>query len=123
MAGMPGRSGGHNRVSIEEHIRRGTFRPARHGGRVDPPEIPVSEADRRRTLAGLSPEARRTASELLAAYSGWDAAGLATLRSYVLSLERLRRLEADPGDDAAALHREMRTTLNLLKALNLEAVR
>src|SRR5262245_18626851 len=29
--GVKGRSGGHNRLSVEEHRFRGTFRPARHG--------------------------------------------------------------------------------------------
>ena len=32
MPGMPGRSGGHNRMSAEEHELRGTFKPSRHGG-------------------------------------------------------------------------------------------
>src|SRR5579871_2215725 len=28
-------SGGQNRISIEEHKRRGTYRPARHGKRIE----------------------------------------------------------------------------------------
>jgi hypothetical protein len=40
-------------------------------------------ADRRRTLAGLSPESRRLAVALLATYKGWDAAAFETLRAYV----------------------------------------
>src|SRR5262245_5442481 len=34
MAGRVGRTGVSNRVSIEDHIRRGTFDPRRHGARV-----------------------------------------------------------------------------------------
>ena len=30
MAGMPGRSGGHNRLSIQQHRMRGTLKPSRH---------------------------------------------------------------------------------------------
>ena len=40
-------------------------------------------ADRRRTLAGLSPESRRLAVALLATYKDWDAAAFETLRAYV----------------------------------------
>ena len=34
MAGRPGRSGGHNRLSPAEHLLRGTFNPTRHGSRA-----------------------------------------------------------------------------------------
>ena len=30
MSGRPGRSGGHNRLSLEAHVLRGTFNPTRH---------------------------------------------------------------------------------------------
>ena len=33
MAGVPGRSGGANRLPVTEHLLRGTFRPDRHGPR------------------------------------------------------------------------------------------
>jgi hypothetical protein len=124
MAGVAGRSGGANRVPVVEHVARGTFRPARHAGRTDPPPpAPLSEVDRRRTLAGLPADARRLAADLLAAYSGWDGASLATLRSYALSTHRLRTLERSRDADTRALHREIRHNLALLKSLNLEAAR
>jgi hypothetical protein len=124
MAGAVGRSGGQNRVPVAAHVARGTFRPARHAGRTDPaPPAPLSEIDRRRTLAGLPADARRLAADVLAAYSGWDGASLATLRSYALSMHRLRALERSRDADTRALHREVRHALALLKALNLEAAR
>ena len=44
MAGVPGRSGGHNRKSIEAHLLSGTFRKDRHG--APPVEAPpLSPAD------------------------------------------------------------------------------
>ena len=35
MAGVRGRSGGHNRKSLSEHVLAGTFRKSRHGNLVD----------------------------------------------------------------------------------------
>ena len=36
MAGRPGRSGGHNRLSLATHVIRGTFNPTRHGKLIAP---------------------------------------------------------------------------------------
>ena len=36
MAGVKGRSGGHNKKSRDQHEREGTYRPDRHGGRRSP---------------------------------------------------------------------------------------
>jgi hypothetical protein len=36
MAGKPGRSGGHNRLSVEQHLLRGTFNPTRHAPKTQP---------------------------------------------------------------------------------------
>src|SRR5262245_41924550 len=104
MAGMPGRSGGANRLAVAEHLARGTFRGDRHAsragqttsrrGQVD--EAPVSPEARAATLRGLAGTARRMASALLDEFSGWDASSLHTLRSYALSSVRLEKLQADP---------------------------
>ena len=126
MAGIPGRSGGRNRLSIEEHELRGTLRPSRHlahhfpnpASTLKPPAPVLSTSDRRRALLGLSVPARRQAAQLLDDYEGWDAATLATLRAYVLSSERVEALQA--ASDTKTLHRELRINLQLLKALNLE---
>jgi hypothetical protein len=122
MSGVPGRSGGHNRLSIEEHQLRGTVRPSRHLSSAAAALAPVvSVSDRRRVFAGLSVAARLQAVQLLDTFEGWDAASLATLRAYVLSSERAEALQA--AGDIKALHRELRINVGLLKALNLESGR
>lgn len=123
MAGVPGRSGGQNRLSVEEHERRGTLRPARHLKPVPPPAAPVGAADRRRTLRGLSPTARRIASQLLAAFDGWDVSTLETLRAYALSCDRLEAMQTATTAPGTALYRELRINLQLQRALNLEQER
>lgn len=123
MAGVAGRSGGANRVSIAEHLARGTYRPGRHAGRTDPPEVRLTPGDRRRLLEGLPPEARRVAVGLLDQYGDWDSSSLSTLRSYAMSCARLRELEAAPGDDTRQLHREIRANVSLARLLNFEGAR
>ena len=123
MPGVPIRSGGSNRLTPQGHRLRGTFRPSRHAGRTNPLPEAVSPAERRRTLEGLGPDARRIVSALLRVYSGWDAASLTALRSYALSCERLHLLEQTPTSDTRGLHREIRANLALLKSLNLEIAR
>jgi hypothetical protein len=124
VAGVPGR-GGYNRLSLEQHALRGTFRRDRHGPLTEAPRAsaPVTPADRRRTLRGLSAPARLMAARLLVDFSGWDSASLETLRAYVQSCERLEQLQQATGDDSRPLHREIRCNLNLLRALNLERLR
>jgi hypothetical protein len=122
MAGVPMRSGGHNRKSVEAHVLSGTFRKDRHAApTVD--TRPVSPAVRRRTLQGLTPGARRLAGQLLEAFAGWDPSSLTTLRAYALSCERLEALQAAGNPDSHAVAREVRINLGLLRALNLEVAR
>jgi hypothetical protein len=119
--GVPVHSGGHNRRSLEEHRLRGSYRPDRHRHLTEAPPVAIlSASDRRRALAGLQGPARKLALRLLGEYSGWTAAKLEVLRSYVLSCARLGVLEKASSDDARALHREVRCNLNLLKALGFE---
>lgn len=126
MAGVVGRSGGWNRLSPEQHHLAGTWRRDRHAaprnGRsaTAPSTTHVSSADRRRTLNGLSRVARRLAATILDGHDGWDATGLLTLRSYVLSCERLETLQTATDVDLKALHRELRMNQQLLNVLNLE---
>ena len=83
-------SGGSNAVSVADHLARGTFRPARHAARADPPPAaPVSRGDRAATLAGLGPLGRKLVARLIDDYDGWDVASLHTLRAYGLSCEKL----------------------------------
>ncbi len=121
---MGGRgSGGANRLPVDLHLQRGTFRPDRHVVEdrpivSTPPAERASGAPRRRTLAGLSGVARRIAVGLLDTYGQWDEASLRTLRSYAKSSQRLEEFEA--AGNAAEVRREARINLALLKALGLE---
>lgn len=108
-------SGGHNALPAEVHLLRGTYQPSRHGPKPEAPDVPVSEADRRRVLAGLGPEARRLAARLLDEYQGWDAAALVSLRLYVESVARLTTITDD-----AERRRETRIMLALHKSLELD---
>jgi len=119
MSGMPGRSGGWNRISVEDHLARGTYRKDRHGHLQEPPTDTYSDVDRDRLVAGLPAAAERLGLALLESFSGWDPASLVTLRAYVLSCERLAALESASGNDARAMHKELRSNLLLLKMLDL----
>ena len=101
MAGVAGKSGGCNKLSLEAHQARGTYRRDRHSHSTPTPVVgAVSAADRKRVLAGLAPVPRRVAAALLDAYGPWNSASLETLHAYVLSCGRLERLQAaDQGDD------------------------
>lgn len=114
-------SGGHNRLSIEEHKLRGTYR-YQDRDRDGTPEGRsvewVSPAMRRRALRGLPPEARRAAADILDSFGNWDLGSVATLRSYVLCLGRVAALEA--AGAGKELHAEARLALALRRGLGLE---
>jgi hypothetical protein len=66
LAGVPGRSGGANRLSVEAHLLRGSYRRDRHATLTEaPPPARLSAADRRRFLNGLDGTARRVVLRLL----------------------------------------------------------
>jgi hypothetical protein len=120
MAGQPGRSGGHNKVSVDDHLLRGTFRPYRHAGQSSPPPVAVSDADRKFALQGLPRVARKIASRLLEQYTDWNMANLDHLRNFALSCARLRTLQAGDPAPSPELSRELRNNERLYKLLNLE---
>ena len=112
-------SGGANRLPVELHLARGTYRQDRHAAALaaqQRPSTPVSRADRRAVLAGLGKAGRKVATRLLDDFSDWDVSGLHTLRQYAISCDRLDALQHD--DDAR--RREARLNLQLLQALHLE---
>jgi hypothetical protein len=57
------RSGGRNKVSAEEHMRRGTFKRSRH--LEPPPSKPGRKVDYTAWLTGLSPAAQACGRRLL----------------------------------------------------------
>ena len=73
MAGQPGRSGGSNRLSVEEHFRRGTYSPIRHGPLPphllpSPPAAPAPPpawAPAPEDLASLGEPGRRFLTQIL----------------------------------------------------------
>ena len=139
MAGVKGRSGGHNRLSAEEHRRRENSRIDRHADETleapnpsnnsaqrfdtngDPIDerLTVSEARRRETLAGLPPAARRIAENALDTFWDWPAEALAMLRSYALCCHRIALLESAEPVDRAAVRTETLTAQRLRLALKL----
>lgn len=115
MAGVRGKSGGHNALSLADHLHRGTFRADRHLPKSASSPQPLSPEDRRRTLHGLTPAERRIVERLLEAYEDWDAGSLLLLRHFARSTARLEEL-TDDGER----RRELRVNVMLLRALNLE---
>lgn len=126
--------GGHNKVSISEHLRKKTYRPSRHrrlmpsntatqrhdinGDPIDE-RLCVSDAQRRRTLAGLPAGARRIAEDALDTYWDWPAEARSMLRSYALSMHRITVLESAKRVNRAAVRTETLTAQRLRLALKL----
>src|SRR5262245_11462489 len=72
MAGQPGRSGGHNRIPIAEHLRRGTFRVGRHGKRPKPGELPGEDptwSPGEDDLERLGPVGRKFVEDVVRAFA------------------------------------------------------
>jgi hypothetical protein len=104
-------------LSADEHIRRGTYRADRHAAAGDDD---VSAVDRARVLAKLPRDAKQLAVALLDTFRGWNPAMLITLRMYVLSCDRVARLQDARTVHVTRLHAELRINLELLQVLGLE---
>jgi hypothetical protein len=118
MAGRPGRSGGHNRLSVEQHILRGTFNPTRHGSRPSaltagpvPRTAPVPPA----LVTGLVGRGAAFVGECWAAYDGWSPASLTLLHEAGRLLDQLETVRGMPAERSA-----QRLLLATLAALRLE---
>jgi hypothetical protein len=96
MAGTPRRSGGSNRLNVEQHLSRSTFRPERHGVPSAGETGPVSEKDRRPPLRGLPVGARRVAVRLLRNTRG-GTPSLEALRAYSLGCVRFASVTDHAG--------------------------
>ena len=88
------------------------------------PAVRTSLGDRRRILAGLDAEGKRIATQMLERYEFADAASQTALKNFARSCDRLHALQTasanGPGTSILnALHRELRTHVMLLKALDL----
>lgn len=109
-----------NRLSVAEHLQRGTYRADRHGKRTDEaPSAPLSAADKRRALQGLEPDARRIAGRVLDEFQDWHAAAIQTLRAYAVAAAQLDRLQADPTANPREVRAQIRSVVSLYRALDL----
>jgi hypothetical protein len=118
MAGRPGRSGGHNRLSVEEHLLRGTYNATRHGPRpsaVVPAVMPRAEPVPAALTEGLHGRGLAFVEDCWATYDGWTAASCVLLREAGHLIEQLEQLRGKPGERTA-----QRLLLGTLAALNLE---
>jgi hypothetical protein len=112
-------SGGSNAISIEAHRLRGTLRGDRHLGPTPAAPARLSDAARRRALAGLDPAARRVAVRLVDMYGDWDEASLTLVRAFARSAARIEQLEAEHAEPAE-IRRKVRLAAGLARALDLE---
>lgn len=117
MAGRPGRSGGHNKISVEEHLLRGTFNASRHArpAALVTAAIPRRDPPPEAVTTGLSGRGFAFVNECWQTYTGWTPASLALLREAGSLLEQLESLRGQRGERAA-----QRLFLATLAALRLE---
>jgi hypothetical protein len=118
MAGRKGRSGGHNRLSLETHLLRGTFNATRHGRRAAAAQAAVLTSPELMPPAlveGLQGRGREFVEQTWAAYAGWSPPDLVLLHEAGLVLDQLETLRGTPGERAA-----QRLLLSLLAHLRVE---
>ena len=118
MAGRPGRSGGHNRLSVEQHILRGTFNPTRHGSRPSPlavGAVPRTAPVPPELVTGLVGRGKVFVAECWSTYEGWSPASLALLHEAGRLLDQLETVRGQPAERSA-----QRLLLATLAALRLE---
>jgi hypothetical protein len=114
MAGRPGRSGGHNRLTPAEHILRGTFNPTRHRTTPTAAPAPTRGPLPAAVLAGLEGRGRAFVSECWTTYQNWTPGTLVLLREAGLLIEQLEKLRGTPDERAA-----QRLLVGVLAALRL----
>src|SRR5688572_25942205 len=120
MAGRPGRSGGHNKLSPEEHLLRGTWNVTRHGPRptASPRLVPIApvlpassiEPVPAWVLAGLAAPGRRFVRAYWREFDGWTPPKRVLLREAALLVDWI---EQHRGDE-----RERQTQRLLVQVLN-----
>jgi P27 family predicted phage terminase small subunit len=98
MAGVKGRSGGHNRLSAEEHQLRGNYRPGRHGSLAVAPARPPADVPAP-VPAGLSRGAQKAWRGYMADFDEWTRTDLSLLELALRSKDRAeqcrRRISAE----------------------------
>jgi hypothetical protein len=120
------RRGGHNRLTPQEHARRGTYRRDRHGPltqRFDRKGEPIvesetiSDRDADALLDGLPEGDREVAEALLFGYWWWPEDRRVALIALSRSHARLERLEAARRPNTAAIVAERANVSAFLQLL------
>jgi hypothetical protein len=120
MAGMKGRSGGMNRVSVDLHRLRGTFRNSRHAGATQTPRLATAALDGPLPvpddlITGLFGRGRRFVEAAWANYAGWGVGTRELLREAGMLFDQLETLRGQRGERAA-----QRLLVTILASLHLE---
>lgn len=127
MAGKPGRSGGSNKLTVEEHVRRGTHRVDRHGPR--PPVLALATVPKVSTLPaapkgaevpadvveGLRGKGLRFVEQAWKDYLGWTVSSRVLLHEAGRLLDELETLRGQRAERAT-----QRLLAGLLAQLHLE---
>jgi hypothetical protein len=116
MGGKRGRSGGHNRLTVAEHVLRGTFNATRHGGRPARAAAAVLPAEPLppALVEGLTGPGKDFVTQAWQHYDGWTPPARVLLRQAGLLLDDAARLRGQPGERAT-----QRLLLSTLAALQL----
>lgn len=120
MAGRPGRSGGHNRLSLADHAARGTKprNPTLRGLRLVSAEAAPPDPLPAELLAGLLPGGLGLAfvERCWQDYEGWTPASVMLLREAGMTIDALELMRGQKGERAA-----QRLLVTVLAQLRLEA--
>jgi hypothetical protein len=88
MAGMKGRSGGHNNRTLQEHLDRGTFRRDRHGHLSAQTTIPRAPAPvPENVVQGLQAPGKALVEAAMTDYTNWTRLELTLLRQAARCLD------------------------------------
>jgi hypothetical protein len=117
MAGRKHRSGGHNRLSPEQHLLRNTWNVTRHGPR--PSSLALAAAPRvepmpATLLVGLEARGRTFVTSCWESYNGWSPPKIELLHEAGRLLDALGSVRGRPAERVA-----QRTLLATLTALQL----
>ena len=116
MSGRPGRSGGWNRLPVEVHIARGTYRKDKHGPWPPIPQpdpLPAPSDPPARLLCGLQEAGTAFCAAVWAEHDGWTAVSLRLLHEAGRLVDAL---EASRGTkDERVTRRELLATVAALR--------
>jgi hypothetical protein len=118
VSGRKGRSGGSNRISIDQHRLRGTYprhAPARAGALTVTAAARVGDQLPSALIDGLADRGRAFVCDCFSSHSGWNAASMTLLHEAGVVIDSLESLRGTRGERPA-----QRTLLQLLNALRLE---